>query len=129
MMSDFNKKIQSVLGKAKKSVKRSMATNNHREASKLLEQGRKKYNNKHYESAEKYFQRAVDADGHYALAYYMLGLTKYRRDESEGAVRAWNRCISLDKTSSAAGKAYAKLEAHQKKTGQSITELEERMKR
>jgi tetratricopeptide (TPR) repeat protein len=127
-MNDFSKKVRSALGKAKKGVKRSMATDSHREASKYLEQGRKKYNDKHYESAEKYFQRAVDADGQYALAHYMLGLVMYRRDESEGAIRSWNRCIALDRTSKTAAKAYAKLEAHQKKTGQSIAELEDRLK-
>lgn len=127
-MSDLGDQIQAFVGGLRKKVRRNMATEDHRDASRYLEIGRKKYNEKKYKDAEKCFQKAVDADSHYALAHYYLGLVLYKRDDSEGAVRRWTRAITLDKNSDVALKANAKLEQHKSRANKSIEELRGRIK-
>ncbi len=127
-MSDLGDQIQSFVGGLCKKVRRSMATEDHRDASRYLEVGRKKFNEKKYKEAEKYFQKAVEADSHYALAQYYLGLVLYKRDDSAGAVRRWTRAITLDKHSEVALKANAKLEQHKHRANKSIDELRSRIK-
>lgn len=127
-MEELGKKIQSTYEDMRKKLKRKMSTASHKDASRYLEIGRKKYNAKKYDEAEKCFQKAVNADGQYALAHYYLGLVLYKRDDSEAALRAWNRTIVLDKHSEIAGKANRKIEQHQRKANQSIEHLKDRLK-
>ena len=127
-MSDFGEKIQSVFGGLRKNVKRRLATDDHRDASRCLELGRKKYNEKKYKEALKLFEEAVDADGTYPLAHYYLGLALYKRDDSEGAIRAWNRVLMLDKDCDVALKANKKLEQHARRAGRTIEALKDRLK-
>ena len=127
-MSDFGDKLQSAFGELRRNVKRRFATDSHREASNYLEQGRKKYNDKKYKEALKLFQAAVDADGHYALAQYYLGLALYKTNDSEAAIRAWNRVIVLETDSDLALKANNKLEQHARRAGKTIEALKNRLK-
>lgn len=127
-MSDFGDKIQSAFDGLRRGVKRRFASDSHREASNYLEQGRKKYNDKQYKEALKFFQAAVNADGHYPLAQYYLGLALYKTEDSEGAIRAWNRVIVLDKDSDIALKANKKLEQHARRSGRTIEALKSKLK-
>ena len=55
-----------------------MTSDDHKMASKYLEQGRKYYNKKKYSTAKKYFKRALAADALYPLAHYMMGLVLHK---------------------------------------------------
>lgn len=127
-MSDFVDKIQSTIGDLRKGVKRRLASDHHREASKYLEQGRKKYNAEKYKEALKLFDAAVDLDSHYPLAQYYLGLALYKTDASDAALRAWNRVLEIDKDGDVALKANKKIEQHKRRTGRSVESLKNRLK-
>lgn len=100
---------------------------NHREASSLLERGRKYYNRKDYEKAEDYFRRSLLADTGYVRAHYFLGLVLYKRNDAEGAIGAWKRATELNPSDPSAAKAQSKLRYVGKHVSQTITELEDRL--
>jgi tetratricopeptide (TPR) repeat protein len=101
---------------------------NHRDAAKSLERGRRYYNKKQYLRSEDFFRRAATADDSYALAHYYLGLALYKMDKSEEAVKAWERAIHVGPGTKAAGKADKKIEYVKKHMNRTITELKEQIK-
>ena len=101
----------------------------HTQASALLERGRKHYNKKNFEKAERYFRKAVLADESYPLAHYYLGLSLYKRDDATGAIKAWKRTREIAPTDPAAFKAERKIEYAQKHLNRALSELEGRARK
>jgi tetratricopeptide (TPR) repeat protein len=101
---------------------------NHKEATALLERGRKAYNAKNYARAEIFFRQAIDEDVGYAKAHYYLGLTMYKLHDSQSAVRAWKRATEVDPTGPMGYKAERKINYVKGKVDRTINELEERLK-
>ena len=96
---------------------------NRKEASSLLERGRKYYNRKNFEQAEEHFRRALLADEAYVRAHYFLGLALYKRDDAEGALRAWKRAAELNPSDPFAAKADRKIQYVQNHLNRAINEL------
>ena len=101
----------------------------HKEASALLERGRKYYNRKNYEKAEEYFRRALFADESYVRGHYFLGLALYKRDNADAAVKAWKRAVQINPSDSFASKAESKIRYVQNHMNRAINELEGRIRR
>lgn len=102
---------------------------NHKQASALLERGRKHYNKKAYEKAEDLFRRALFADESYVRAHYFLGLVLYKRNDGEGAIKAWKRAAQLNPSDVYAAKSEAKLRYVRKHLSRAISELESRIRK
>ena len=101
----------------------------HKEASALLERGRKQYNRKNFEKAEEYFRGALTADEAYVRAHYFLGLALYKRDDAAAAVRAWKRAGKLDPSDPFAAKAEGKIRYVQNHMNRAIRKLEDRIRK
>ena len=101
----------------------------HKEATALLERGRKAYNAKNYPRAEQFFRQAIDEDGGYAKAHYYLGLTMYKLHDSQGAVRAWKRASEIDPTGPMGFKAERKIGYVKGKVDRTINELQDRLRK
>jgi tetratricopeptide (TPR) repeat protein len=82
----------------------------HAESVKLVEEGRKAYNNKHYEKAEGLFRQAITHDASHAWAHTYLGHTLYKLGRTEEAVTAWKHAVKADPSSQAAERAQEKLD-------------------
>jgi tetratricopeptide (TPR) repeat protein len=126
----FTKKLRgmgSVLRDSAESVTRRIAGGtpaaSHKEASVLLEKGRKFYNDKNFAKAEECFSRAVTEDPQYALAHYYLGLARYKRDNQRGAEAAWTQAMHVEPNSQAADKAEKKLNYAKRKLRDAVNEL------
>ncbi len=102
---------------------------NRKEASSLLERGRKYYNRKNFEKAEEYFRGALEADEAYVRAHYFLGLARYKRDDAEGAIKAWKRAAKLNPSDPFAAKADRKIRYVQGHLNRAINELEGRIRK
>lgn len=100
-----------------------------KEASSLLERGRKCYNRKDFERAEEYFRRALLAHEAYVRAHYFLGLALYKRDDANGAVRAWKRAVELNPSDPFATKADRKIQYVQNHLNRAISKLESHIRR
>lgn len=100
-----------------------------KEASSLLERGRKQYNRKNFEKAEEYFQEALLADEAYVRAHYFLGLARYKLDDAQGALRAWKRAAKLDPSDPFAAKADSKIRYVQGHLNRAVNELESRLRK
>lgn len=96
----------------------------HKEASVLLERGRKHYNRKNYEKAEDYFRRALMADQAYVRAHYFLGLALYKRDDADAAMKAWKRAVQINRSDPFGAKADHKIRYVQNHMNRAISELE-----
>lgn len=101
---------------------------NRKEATALLERGRKAYNSKNYPRAEVFFRQATEEDGGYAKAHYYLGLTMYKLHDAPAAIRAWKRAAEVDPTGPMGFKAERKINYAKGKVDRTINELEERLK-
>ena len=101
----------------------------HKEASALLERGRKHYNRKNFEKAEDCFRRALMADEAYARAYYFLGLALYKRDDADAAMKAWKRAAQVNPSDPFAAKADRKIRYVQNHMNRAISELEGRIRK
>lgn len=102
---------------------------NHKEATALLERGRKAYNSKNYPRAELLFRQAIDEDDSYGKAHYYLGLVMYKLHDSQGAVRAWKRASEVDPGGPMGLKAERKLNYVKGHLDRTVTELQDRLKR
>ena len=100
-----------------------------KEASSLLERGRKYYNRKDFEKAEEHFRRALLADEAYIRAHYFLGLALYKRDDADGALKAWKRAAELNPSDPFAAKADRKIRYVQDHLNRAINELEGRIRK
>lgn len=105
------------------------ATGDHKEASSLLERGRKYYNRKDYSKAQEYFSNALLADASYCKAHYFLGLVLYKRDDAAAAMKAWKRAIELNPSDPSAAKADRKIRYVQNHMNRAINELEDRIRK
>ena len=101
----------------------------HKEASALLERGRKHYNRKNFEKAEEYFRRALMADEAYVRAHYFLGLALYKRDDAAAAVKAWKRAGQLNPSDPFAAKADGEIRYVQNHMNRAISDLEGRIRK
>ena len=102
---------------------------NRKEASSLLERGRKHYNRKNFEKAEDYFHRALLVDETYIRAHYFLGLALYKRDDAEGALRLWKRAVELNSADPFAMKANRKIQYVEGHLNRAINELKGRIRK
>ena len=85
------------------------APSDHHHAAKLVEKGRRAYNEKQYERAEKCFNRAIVHDPQYGLAYTYLGSTYYQMQRIREADMMWAKAIEVNPHSDAAYKAEQRL--------------------
>jgi Tfp pilus assembly protein PilF len=74
----------------------------HKTAIHCVKRGMTEYNKASYAAAERYFRRAVAADGSYARAYAYLGNALYKRKQQSDAVEMWQRALTLEPRSSMA---------------------------
>jgi tetratricopeptide (TPR) repeat protein len=102
---------------------------NHKEATALLERGRKAYNAKNYPRAEVLFRQAIDEDDAYAKAHYYLGLTMYKLHDSQAAIRAWKRASEVDPTGPMGFKAERKINYVKRHVDRTIGELQDRLRK
>jgi tetratricopeptide (TPR) repeat protein len=100
---------------------------NHKEASVLLEKGRKAYNAKNYPRAEVLFRQAIDEDESYAKAHYYLGLVMYKLHDSQAAGRAWKRASEVDPGGPMGLKAERKLDYVKKHLDRTVAHLQDRL--
>lgn len=99
-----------------------------REAKKLIEHGRRAYNEKDYKAAESMFKRAHLADPNNALALTYLGHTAYKLGNAPEAVQFWKRAIATEPDSPAADKARSKLDHTDRLTRDTVEKLEQRLR-
>ncbi|MCK5863089.1 MAG: tetratricopeptide repeat protein [Candidatus Hydrogenedentes bacterium] len=104
-------------------------TGHRKDAMRLVNDGVKLYNAKKYEEAVKVFKEATECDASYARAYVYLGNTLYKRFEHGEALNAWERAISVDPLSKAAGKARAKVDHVKSQNQMAIRDLHEGLKK
>ena len=98
-------------------------------AKKLVNKGRKAYNEKNYQEAEEYFRMSINEHADYVWAHTYLGHALYYQGRTREAINAWTRATRLDTSSEAAGKARQKLQYVERKQGDVVRELEERIGR
>ncbi len=99
---DTKKLGRAVVGKAKPS-------GDHREADRLVREGREAYNAHNYETAEEKFRSAIIVETKHALAYTYLGHTLYKQGRTREATGYWRQALQLDPDSKAGAKAIQKL--------------------
>ena len=121
-------KLRTFVSSLKKKTKHQMASGDHKKAAKYLEHGRKYYNKKKFVEAERLFQRALDADPLYPLAYYMMGLIALKHDDTQSAKRHFKQVIKIDPNSEVAKKADKKLSSMEAKVQNVIRTLQDRQK-
>jgi tetratricopeptide (TPR) repeat protein len=102
---------------------------NHKEATALLERGRKAYNSKNYPRAEILFRQAVDSDESYGKAHYYLGLVMYKLHDSQAAIQAWKRATEVDRGGPISHKAERKINYVKGHVDRTVSELQDRINR
>ena len=112
------------LHKLRHGVKAGRRSGEEKEARRMLEKGRKAYNEKRYSEAEGYLLRALEYDERLAWAHCFLGHTAYQLGRLEEAATHWHRTVVTDPQSSAAEKAKQKLDGLSAKRRQVLDELE-----
>jgi tetratricopeptide (TPR) repeat protein len=108
--------------------KKSKGNGNHRLAAKTLNKGRKEYNQERYRKAEEFFREATELDDNYALAHYFVGLSMYKVDDVDAAIRSWKRAIEVAPHSEAASKAQKKIQHVRSRASEVVDYLESRLK-
>jgi len=98
------------------------------EAEQLVEEGRRAYNVKDYDKAEKFFRQALVADSNHCMAHTYLGYTLYKMGRLGEAEACWNRAIDVAPTLKAGDKARQKLLHLQRKKKQVVSDLEDRLR-
>jgi tetratricopeptide (TPR) repeat protein len=81
----------------------------HRDAGRLVREGREAYNAHNYQTAEEKFRSALLIDKQYALAYTYLGHTLYKQGRTREATGYWRQALQIDPDSKAGAKAMQKL--------------------
>jgi len=110
--------------KLRHGVKVSRRTGDQKEARRMLEKGRKAYNEKRYTEAEGHLLRALEYDERLAWAHCFLGHTAYQLNRVEEAASHWHRAVVVDPDSDAASKARQKLEGLGSKRREVLADLE-----
>jgi tetratricopeptide (TPR) repeat protein len=111
-------------GRLKRVAKGAKAPGSHRRAAQLVEKGRRAYNEKNFENAEKLFREALVEDPRYALAYTYLGSTYYQLNRLSEATMMWSKAIETDPHSDAASKAEQRLRRIQMRKNEVIADIE-----
>jgi tetratricopeptide (TPR) repeat protein len=95
----------------------------HKSALKLVEKGRRSYNEKSYSVAEEYFRRALEADPKCSLALTYLGHTMYQIGRQNEAIACWREAVAADPNSEGAVKARQKLEIMEQRKRKVVDDL------
>ena len=119
--------ISSDSGKLSRAVKGNRKPGDHHMAARLVEKGRKAYNQKNYPGAEKFLRKAVLEDPQYALAYCYLGSTMYKLDCLREAILYWTKAMEAEPGSDAAARAERSLKRIELQKKNVIADLEERL--
>ncbi|GMW01945.1 MAG: hypothetical protein AMXMBFR84_30810 [Candidatus Hydrogenedentota bacterium] len=114
--------------KLKRAIQSNRGPYDHQSAAKLLERGRKHYNEKDFARAEECFRKAILMDAEYALAHTYMGNVMYKKDLLREAVTYWTKAIDLAPFSDAAVKAESKLRRVNFKRDAVIQDLEDSVK-
>jgi tetratricopeptide (TPR) repeat protein len=102
---------------------------------KYLDTGNRYFKNAKYREAVIFYKRALQKDARFAEAYYRLGLAEMKNGQPIPAMRAFQRCVELDKDNTdAASKlaeiylaAYAKAESKPKNLLKEIEDISKRL--
>lgn len=121
-------KIRDLVSGLKKKTKHTFSSSDHKKASKYLEHGRRYYDQKKYPQAERLFSRALEEDGLYPLAHYMMGMILLQREDTQGAKRHFEQAIKIDPGSDVARKADKKIASIEAKVQKVIQTLKDRQK-
>lgn len=84
-------------------------------AKKYVNEGKNAYNAANYDRAETWFQRAIEEDAGYAVAWLYLGNAFYKRHRLTEAVTAWQKAADSEPDTPAAERA----ESHIARVGKS----------
>lgn len=112
-------------GKLKRVMKGKKYKGDHQLAARLVEKGRRAYNERRFESAENFFRQAIIEDPVYGLAYTYLGSTLYKQQRIGEATTMWMRAIQIDPASEAAAKAQQRLSRVKQRKDAYISTLEQ----
>jgi len=112
------------LHKLRHGIKVSRRSGDQKEARRLLDKGRRAYNEKRYTEAQTYLLRALEHDERLAWAHCFLGHTAYQLGRVDEAAGHWHRAIVSDPQSDAASKARQKIEGLSSKRREVLAELE-----
>jgi tetratricopeptide (TPR) repeat protein len=102
---------------------------------KYLDTGNRYFKNAKYREAVIFYKRALQKDARFPEAYYRLGLAEMKNGQPIAAMRAFQRCVELDKDNTdAASKlaeiylaAYAKAESKPKSLLKEIEDISKRL--
>jgi tetratricopeptide (TPR) repeat protein len=89
----------------------------HKDAARLVKEGRDAYNAHNYEVAEEKFRSAIVIDKQHAFAHTYLGHALYKQGRTKEAGNYWREAIRIAPSSKAAEKAMQKLSVLAKKRG------------
>ena len=104
-------------------MKHSRGSHDHAYAARLVERGRKAYNQKQYREAEGFFRDATHEDPNYALAHTYLGNALYKLQRSGDAMYAWTKAMEVDPYSKAGQQAALKMKNMKSKKDRTINDL------
>ncbi len=113
--------------KLAREVKSSKKRGDHHRAARLVEKGRKAFNQKRYAAAESCFHKAILEDVQYALAYYYLGSAMYKQERLREATYYWTKAMEAEPGSEAALRAEQSLRRISMHKKDVIASLEERI--
>jgi len=100
----------------------------HREAAKLTEAGRKRFNKGAYVKAEQLFRSAILEDPQYALPLTYLGNALQKQGKATEAVAAWERAVKLDPHSEGGRKAEKSIRHYRRHEAEVLETLEMRVR-
>src|SRR5436190_7809984 len=76
---------------------------------KYLETGNRYFKNGKYREAVIFYKRALQKDAKFPEAYYQLGLAEMKSGKPVEAMRAFQRCVELDKNNTDAATKLAEI--------------------
>lgn len=114
--------------KFRHAVAKVSKTTEEKESDEFLEAGRRAYNAKDLEKAEKFFRQALIANKNNCMAHTYLGYVMYRVGRLTEAEACWLRALDVATSLQAGEKARQKLLMLQKKKSKVVNELEERLR-
>lgn len=114
--------------KLRRVIVKAGATSSESEADQLVEEGRRAYNVKDYDKAERFFRQAIVADSNHCMAHTYLGYALYKMGRLGEAEGCWNRAIDVAPTLKAGDKARQKLLHLEKKKKQAVNDIEDRLR-
>lgn len=119
------RRIGEDIHKLRHGAKVARRSGDEKEARRLLDKGRRAYNEKRYTEAESYLIRALECDERLGWAHLFMGHTCYQLNRLDEAATHWHRARSLDPSSEVADRARKKLEGLGAKRREVLEELEQ----